>query len=107
METSHQPFRRVMAFVAAVNALVAGGMSRAVAIATQGTYRSRGKGLGKHSGKSVGRNFPTSFKCNSGSDMDHNGARECARRLRQMENGQLHFATFNHKPAILDMKEAA
>ncbi len=107
METSHQPFRRVMAFVAAVNALVAGGMSRAVAIATQGTYRSRGKGLGKHSGKSVGRNFPTSFKCNSGSDMVHNGARECARRLRQMENGQLHFATFNHKPAILDMKEAA
>lgn len=92
MKTSHQPFRRVMAFVAAVNALIAGGMSQAAALAAKGPYQSRGKELGKHSGKAVGRNYPTSFKCNaSGSDLDHNGARECARRVRQMANHELRF----------------
>lgn len=105
METSHQPFRRVTAFVAAITALISSGMSMNAALSQKGPYTSRGKGLGKHSGKGRG-NWSTLFDCNrSGSDLDHNGERECARRMRQMAKGQLSFIEFKRKP-ILEQEAA-
>ena len=49
------------------------------------------KGQAKYSGKGQG-NRPTSFECNEGSDFDHNGKRERARRMRQIERGILKLA---------------
>lgn len=79
-----QAFSRVMAFMAALSAAMARpGMTQQLAIAEVGPYVSRGKGQGKHSGKKPGNS--------TGRTYAPNGKKECARRLRQMANNQLHF----------------
>lgn len=76
-------FSRVRAFIAAVSALIAKGESMQTALAAIGPYTSRGKGLGKYSGKKRGNR--------SGRVYAANGQRECARRVRQLASGQLSF----------------
>ena len=84
MSTPNQPFHRAMAFMAALSAAMAKpGITQQLALAEVGPYVSRGKGQGKHSGKKPGNK--------SGRTYAANGKKECARRLRQMANNQLHF----------------
>lgn len=73
------PFKRIITLMQALAAAVAAGMPHRLALEQVGEYRSRGKGLGRHSGKKWGP--PPSGKY----DGVTNGRRECERRMRQMD----------------------
>lgn len=74
-----QPFARAKSMMAAIAALLAAGVShtQAVAevIAKNGAYKSRGKGIGKFTGRRVPQVRSVY--------MPHQGPRECARRVAQ------------------------
>ena len=72
------PFKRAMMMLAAIQAAILPG---GPGLASIGEYVSRGKGLGRHSGKKWG---PTSSGRYVGVT---NGKRECERRMRQIERG--------------------
>ena len=57
------------------------GLALQQAVSALGAYEGRGKGRGKYSGKKPGNR--------SGKTYAANGARECARRVRQIEKGML------------------
>lgn len=72
-----KPFARAIAMMS----LIATAMQSAspqLAMSQIGDYRSRGHGRGRYSGIKYG---PSP----SGKYLPHQGARECARRVRQME----------------------
>lgn len=57
------------------------GLALQQVVSALGAYEGRGKGRGKYSGKKPGNR--------SGKLYAANGARECARRVRQIEKGML------------------
>lgn len=77
------PFRRAMLMSGILASLAEQfkGLALQQAVGALGAYEGRGKGRGKYSGKKPGNS--------SGKTYAPNGARECARRVRQMEKGML------------------
>lgn len=73
-----KPFARAIAMMGIISAAMSSGMPAMSAIAGLPEYKSRGHGLGKHSGKKWG---PSSSGKYAGV---FNGRRECERRMRQM-----------------------
>lgn len=86
-----QPFRRVSAFMSALAAIaMMPTFVQADARAKLGTYESRGKGQGGHSGRSVNRNKTTNWLKRA----PHGGGpREVARRQRQIAAGIIRVST--------------
>ena len=75
------PFKRITLLMQAMAAAMSTGMSRWAALQTVGEYRSRGKGLGRRSGKKPGNPGTPWLDILGGQT---NGRRECERRMRQM-----------------------
>lgn len=91
------PFKRAIMMMSAISAAVSAGMSHALAAASVGEYRSRGKGRSGHSGKKLG---PPSSNRNmhvvDGRWLQiENGKREVARRQRNMARGMENAEPFN------------
>ena len=80
---SGTPFRRAMLMMGVLSQLATrfSGLALQQAVLGLGAYESRGKGRGRYSGRKPG-NY-------SGKTYQPNGARECARRVRQIEKGML------------------
>lgn len=78
-----RPFYRAFALMAALSAAASGSMEYVAAMNAAEGYRSRGKGLGKHSGKKWGARSSGWYSGVS------NGEREMARRQRQIAAGTL------------------
>lgn len=83
-----KPFARVLAFISALREATSLNAVQAL-----GEYQSRGKGLGKHSGKKWGSG--PSYRCDMVRHANglwyqkENGDREVARRQRQITRGIL------------------
>lgn len=77
------PFRKALLMHGILMQLAARfkGLALQQAVGALGAYEGRGKGRGKHSGKKPGNR--------TGRTYASNGARECARRVRQIEKGML------------------
>lgn len=91
---SNGAFSRFYGLMAAMAALIAGnpGMRKAQAIEQLGGYQSRGHGLSKHSGKKPNHNVQTPWFTGGPftAKVAHGGgAREVARRQRQIARGML------------------
>lgn len=87
----HRPFARALAFASALAEIATLPLfMREAATAQLGSYRSRGKGLGRRSGRKPG-NASTLFE-NRADHFRAHQSKACARRLQQIQRGMLQAA---------------
>ena len=85
------PFRRVHAFIQALAAIASMPLEAQDGARNDlGVYRSRGKGLGRHSGRKPGN--PGTLFDNRADHFRPHESKACFRRMRQIQRGTLQIS---------------